>query len=72
MSKLGLEIKEKIDFNNKLIQEALTPNMFTLNTTVNDLLAENRKLQKKCPHEFDEEDFCIYCMIHRLSGIEEE
>ena len=27
----GLQIKKEIDFRNKLIEEALTPNVFTLN-----------------------------------------
>ena len=60
MSKRGLEIKEKIDLNNKLIQQALTPNIFTLNNTVADLLKENEALQAECPHEY-EKGFCIYC-----------
>lgn len=60
MSKRGLEIKEKIDLNNHLIQQALTPNIFTLNNTVADLLKENEALQAECPHEY-EDGFCIYC-----------
>lgn len=60
MSKLGLEIKEQIDRNNGLIEKFLTPNQFTLNNTVSQLLGENAKLQKQCQHEF-EEGYCIYC-----------
>lgn len=60
MSRIGLEIKEKIDLNNKLIQEALTPNVWTLNNTVNKLLKENEELQSVCPHEYVD-GFCIYC-----------
>lgn len=56
----GLEIKEKIDKNNKLIESLLTPNQFTLNNTVKDLLKENDELQSKCAHVF-EEGYCIYC-----------
>ena len=48
----GIEIKKKIDFNNKLIEESLTPNLWTLNNTVSELLKENAKLQDQCEHEF--------------------
>lgn len=61
MSKLGLEIKQRIDLNNKIIQDSLTPNVWTLNNTVNELLKENNELQSICPHEYDEDGFCIYC-----------
>lgn len=60
MNKIGIEIKQKIDLNNKLIEEALTPNIWTLNNTVNKLLKENEELQFICPHEY-ENGFCIYC-----------
>lgn len=56
----GVEIRKQIDFNNNLIQQSLTPNIFTLNNTVATLLAENQKLQQQCQHEFNE-GFCIYC-----------
>lgn len=54
------EIKEKIDYNNQLIEDILTPNFFTLNNTVAKLLKENEQLQKQCKHEF-EDGYCIYC-----------
>lgn len=57
---LGIEIKEKIDRNNELIESLITPNVFTLNNTVSALLAENEKLQRDCPHEF-RGGYCIYC-----------
>ena len=60
LSKVGLEIKERIDFNNKLIEEAISPNIFTLNNTVTKLLKENEELQNQCSHEY-EEGYCIYC-----------
>lgn len=60
MSARGLEIKEKIDANNKLIESALRPNQFTLNNTIASLLLENDSLQQQCPHEY-EEGYCIYC-----------
>lgn len=60
MHKEQLKIKEQIDLNNKLIQEAMQPNIFTLNNTISKLLAENEMLQQKCQHSFDE-GYCIYC-----------
>ena len=56
----GEEIRKKIDFNNDLIRESLSPNIFTLNNTVRDLLEENDRLQKQCKHVF-EDGYCIYC-----------
>lgn len=61
MNKEGMYIKRKIDANNALIEKNLSVNIFTLNNTVSELLNDNRKLQEQCPHEFDEEGFCIYC-----------
>lgn len=57
----GIEIKTKIDNNNKEIERMLTPNIFTLNNTVATLLKENEQLQNMCEHNFDKEGFCIYC-----------
>ena len=54
------EIREKINNNNKIIESLLTPNQFTLNNTISELLAENRKLQGLCTHKF-EDGYCIYC-----------
>lgn len=56
----GLEIKKRIDMNNMLIEKLMTPNQFTLNNTVSNLLLENRELQNRCEHEF-EDGYCIYC-----------
>lgn len=57
----GIEIRKKIDENNKRISELLSPCTFILNNTVGELISENRKLQEKCNHEFDEDGFCVYC-----------
>lgn len=57
-----LERKEKIDANNKLIQEILNPSQFTLNNVVRDLLEENAQLQKECEHSFVD-GFCEYCYL---------
>lgn len=54
------EIKNRIDFNNNLIENMVSPNIFTLNNSVLELLRENEKLQDQCPHEF-EDGFCKYC-----------
>lgn len=56
----NLTIKEQIDRNNALIEKIMTPNVFTLNNTIADLLQENAELQKKCTHEF-EDGYCVYC-----------
>lgn len=56
-----LEIKKRIEENNKIIESLMTPNIFTLNNTIAELLTENKKLQEECEHSF-EEGFCIYCM----------
>lgn len=56
----NLTIKELIDRNNALIEKIMTPNVFTLNNTVADLLQENAELQKQCTHEF-EDGYCVYC-----------
>lgn len=56
----GKEIKAKIDYNNQLIEGMLSPNKFTLNNTVAELLRENEELQKQCQHEYLD-GYCIYC-----------
>lgn len=55
-----IEIRNKINENNKIIMNLFTPNQFILNNTVSKLLQENEKLQKLCHHEY-EDGFCIYC-----------
>lgn len=60
MSKEGLFIKEKIDFNNKRLEEILSPNIFTLNNAAAEIIKENYELQQKCKHEY-EDGFCVYC-----------
>ena len=58
----NLEIKEKIDQNNKLIETLLNPNTFTLNNTIKDLLKENDELQAQCQHSFVD-GYCEYCYM---------
>ncbi len=56
----NLEIKQKIDENNSIIEQLVTPNKFTLNNTVAKLLEENKKLQAQCNHNFVG-GYCKYC-----------
>lgn len=56
----GFDVKRKIDANNALIEKLMTPNQYTLNNTIRDLLKENEEYQNQCPHEY-EEGYCIYC-----------
>lgn len=56
----NLEIHELIEKNNRLIEELVSPNIFTLNNTVKELLKENEKLQAQCTHQF-EGGYCIFC-----------
>jgi hypothetical protein len=58
----NLEIKEKIDLNNNIIEKLLNPSQFTLNNTVKDLLKENDELQKQCTHNFVD-GYCEYCYM---------
>lgn len=55
-----LEIKKQIEENSKIIESLMSPNVFTLNNTIAELLTENKKLQEECEHTF-EKGFCVYC-----------
>lgn len=54
------QIHNKIVENNNEIEKILTANRFTLNIKIQELLEENKKLQKECNHLF-ENGICIYC-----------
>ena len=56
----NLEIKERIDANNKLVRDIMNPGEFVLNNAVRDLLAENAKHQEQCTHSFVD-GYCEYC-----------
>ena len=58
-----MEIRRQIDANNKRISEILSPSTFILNNAVASLIAENKRLQSQCEHEWNENGFCIYCDI---------
>ena len=70
-----IDIHNAIDTNNKIIKEALTPNIFLLNNTVRDAMKENEELQKKCGeigHKF-EAGYCIFCYkMDPIIQVEEE
>lgn len=57
-----MEIHKKIVENNKTIQDLFSPNIFTLNNMVSDLLKENAALQAQCPHKFVD-GYCEYCLL---------
>lgn len=54
------QIHNKIIENNNEIERILTANRFTLNIRIQELLEENKELQKGCDHLF-ENGVCIYC-----------
>ena len=58
----NLEIKQKIDTNNHVIETLLSPSEFTLNNTIRDLLKENDELQQQCTHNFVD-GYCEYCYM---------
>jgi hypothetical protein len=55
-----LEIKQRIDTINKTIESLFTPNVFTLNNTVADLLKEYDELKAQCVHSYVD-GYCEYC-----------
>lgn len=58
-----VEIKEKIDSNNKLIREKFDPGIFVLNNTIAKIVKDNEKLQELCGesgHQY-EDGLCIFC-----------
>ena len=56
----NIEIKNKIDFLNRQIEECLSPNIFTLNNTVLSLQKEIDSLQRSCDHVY-QDGYCLYC-----------
>lgn len=45
-----IEIKNKIDVNNRRIEEIFNPSVFELNPEIAELLQENNELRKHCLH----------------------
>lgn len=54
------EIKEKVTFNNKKIEELLDPSVFILQPEVQKYIEENEYLKSICPHNFIN-NTCIFC-----------
>jgi hypothetical protein len=54
------QIREKILFNNKKIEELLDPSVFILQPEVQQLMEDNEYLRTICPHEF-ENGVCKIC-----------
>lgn len=54
------QIREKILFNNKKIEELLDPSVFILQSEVQQLMEDNEYLRTICPHEF-ENGVCKIC-----------
>ena len=50
----------KMQINNKMIETLLSPNKFTLNNKIAELLKENEQLQQQCEHEFID-GYCLWC-----------
>lgn len=61
------ELKQKVDANNKVIEEFATPSFFTLNKKVMNAISENFYLRSICDHEF-ENGFCKYCYLEDNNG----
>lgn len=54
------EIRDKINFNNSMIEKLVDPSIFILQPEIEIYLKENDKLRKICSHKF-ENGFCVYC-----------
>lgn len=54
------EIKQKVLFNKKRINQIFNPGIFVLQQEAMDLMAEIEDLQKQCDHDF-KYGKCIYC-----------
>ena len=65
----GEEIKKKIEHNNAQLEliESSSIMKFILNPKAAAIIADNKKLQAECPHEF-ENGICIYCGVEEQNG----
>ena len=58
----GKEIKNRLEENNKKIEEILKTDTFTLNHDIVNLMTINDELRDACPHEYNSNGICIYCL----------
>lgn len=61
----GKQIKELIDLKNSRLQLAIAADTFQLNEDAVRLVREIGQLRKRCPHEYNENELCIYCGLHK-------
>lgn len=54
------ELRDKILYNNKKIEELLDPSVFILQPEVQQLMEDNEYLRSICQHEF-ENGVCTIC-----------
>ena len=54
------EIREKINFNNSMIEKLVDPSIFILQPKIEAYLKENEELRSICTHEFVN-GVCVYC-----------
>ena len=60
----GLEIRDKINLSNKIIEKNLNKSTFVLNDEVAKAIKEIKQLQQICPHKF-ENNVCVYCGVSK-------
>lgn len=54
------EIREKINFNNQMIEKLIDPTIFILQPEIEAYLKENDELRAICTHQFVD-GICVYC-----------
>ena len=64
----GEEIKNRLEENNRKIEEILKTDTFTLNHDIVNLMAINDELRDACPHEYNSNGICIYCLTEKNKG----
>ena len=64
----GEEIKTRIEENNNKIEQELSADTFVLNHTIVNLMAMNDELREVCPHEYNSDGICKYCLTRKTLG----
>lgn len=62
----GEEIKKAIEDNNIRIEKILLKDTFLLNAEIHHLMTLNDNYRKECPHEYDQNGICKYCMADKI------